>query len=547
LPARRVAEPPANADGWRRTFALYFEDPAIGYDFGVNGTDEYKIGEMIDRTAATMKFTGQDMLVYPGAWYAGIIDGETYNPRNHAQAYREAWLAKFDREGLGIMPTINQNDILLPPESITYAKIDNGSLHDSPYSIFDDGKPNPGGWHGTPPNFNVAHPAVQSALEKAVDTFIAEGRAHPSFKGVVLHLTRHSLAWFGDERAGYNDYCVAAFCRETGNVLPASLNCADPMRGQAYAEWLRADPARWEAWLDWRCRVVADLYRRLATKLRAARPDLKLMVNNFLLPDWKHPDFGSENFIPEAARRAGLDHRLLSNVPNLIVCQTEIPADYRFFGPKDPADPKDNGRFGLVRATAEPAQRELYSKCGDWTFLSGASYPWANQHDRYWESAVGNPARNGGAPTLSCDWLKECTWRVTTINPSGRSALRHYALPFRHHDVLGLSKGGFLIGTYGTEEVLLPFIRAFRALPAVPFADVSSQGDVRVRGARFGGQDYTYAINIGETVAEVRLDLPSGSRDLVSGDAPPTALRLAPYELRAFAAPSPANILPVSH
>ena len=113
--------------------------------------------------------------------------------------------------------------------------------------------------------------------------------------------------------------------------------------------------------------------------------------------------------------------------------------------------------------------------------------------------------------------------------------------------MLGLSKGGFLIGTYGTEEVLLPFIRAFRALPAVPFADVSSQGDVRVRGARFGGQDYTYAINIGETVAEVRLDLPSGSRDLVSGDAPPTALRLAPYELRAFAAPSPANILPVSH
>ena len=180
LPVAAIREPAANADGWRRTFALYYEDPAIGYDFGIDGVDAQKVGPMIDRIAATMKYTGQNLLAYPGSWYGGLMDGE-YNPRVHAPAYREAYYAKFDREGLGFMPTINQNDIVLPPDSISRAKIEDGSLHSSPYSIFDDGRPNPGGWHGTPPNFNIAHPDVQAALERAVDAFIAEGRAHPSF------------------------------------------------------------------------------------------------------------------------------------------------------------------------------------------------------------------------------------------------------------------------------------------------------------------------------------------------------------------------------
>jgi len=541
LPVAAIHEPAANADGWRRTFALYFEDPAIGYDFGIDGTNEERVGPMIDRIAATMKYTGQNLLAYPGSWYAGLMDGE-YNPRVHAPAYRTAYYAKFDREGLGFMPTINQNDIILPPGSITRDKIEDGSLLASPFSIFDDGRPNPGGWHGTPPNFNIAHPDVQQALEREVDTFIAEGSAHPSFKGVVLHLTRHSLTWFGDERAGYNDYAVEAFARAKGLTIPVDRK--DPMRGKTYADWIRANA--YEAWLDWRCGVVADIYRRLAAKLRAARSDLKLMVNTFLLPDWRHPDFGKENFIPEANRRAGLDVRMLADVPNLIVCQTEIPADYRWFGPMNPFNPKDNGRWREFRTTAEPAHRNLYFKRGDYALLDGAAFPWVNQHDRYWESAIGRTTKGQPGKTLSCAWLKECPWRVTTINPSGRHALKHYAVPFRYHDVLGLSKGGFLIGTYGTEDVLVPFIQAFRALPAVVFDDVGGSSDslVKVRQKEFGGKSYFYAINTSEKTASVTLKVPPGTEDLVTkarlaqdGSPQTVTLDLQAYELRSFAAP----------
>ncbi|MBO7685646.1 MAG: hypothetical protein J6V72_04645, partial [Kiritimatiellae bacterium] len=287
------------------------------------------------------------------------------------------------------------------------------------------------------------------------------------------------------------------------------------------------------------------------------------MVNTFLLPDWRHPDFGKENFIPEANRRAGLDVRLLADVPNVIICQTEIPADYRFFGPMNPSSPKDNGRWREFRATAEPASRNLYFKRGDYGILEGAAvaqerdppgaavaqerdlpgaaFPWVNQHDRYWESAIGRITKDQPGKTLSCAWLKECPWRVTTINPSGRHALKHYAVPFRYHDVLGLSKGGFLIGTYGTEDVLVPFIQAFRALPAVVFEDVAGvAGDplVKVRRKVFDGKTYLYAINTSEKPARVTLDVSPGTEDLVTGQrvASPLTLDLQAYELRSFSA-----------
>ena len=538
LPVAAIDEPPVNDDGWHRTFALYYEDPAIHFDFDVGGTRADTFGAFADRAAALMHYTGQNLLCYPGSWYCGVI-GEDYMPRVHVTGYRSAWYEKFDREGLGFMPTINQNNIRVPSGAVTREMIENGSLNMSPISIWDDGKPNPGGWHGTPPNFNIAHHDVQSEIERAVDLFIEEGRDHPSFKGVALHLTKHCLCWFGDERSGYNEYAIRAFCRERGIAFPASIDGAAPLRGKAYAEWLREDPVRWEAWLDWRCDVVARLYRRLAEKLRAARPDLKLVVNSFLVPDFRHPDFGKENFVAEANRRAGLDPRKLADVPNISICQTEVPADYRFRGPAP-------GRWKEFAETAAPIEREQWFRRGSYALLDGARFPWVNQHDRYWESRIGGVTAKPGPGSLACPWLKECGWRVTTINPSGRHALKHYAAPFRFHDLQALSKGGYLIGTYGTEEVLVPFIQAFRALPAVVFDDLPGldpESPVRVRAKAFRGKAYFYAINTGDAPAEVRLAIPAGTTDLVGGEAvegdraATVTLKLEPYELRSFSAP----------
>lgn len=527
---KRLAKDAPRA-GWNRVVALYFEDPAIGYDFAVpsDGFLPGDLGNLIDRTAALMKFTGENLLAYPGAWYHGLI-GERYNPRRHAPDFLSAWYAKFDREGLFLMPTVNLNTMPVPDGLVTRASMSDGSLHGSVVAIHDTGRPNWGGWHDTPPNFNFHHTEVRRHISETIAALVEQGAGHPSFKGVCMHLTRHCFLWFGDEKSGYNDGTVEAFARAKGLALPDGLK-KDPLRGRAYAAWLRANA--WDDWLQWRCDVVTDFYVKEARKLAARRPDLKLWLNYMVPANLSHPDFLKDGFMSSAWRGAGLDPvRLTKEIPNLVLGQTMVPADYRW---------RQNYPSPAVRAH----QRVLDTLPGFYANLKGAAFPLVHQHDRYWESPIG--ASSGGGNTLSCDWLKECPWRVSTINPSGIHALRHFVEPLRYGDVLGLSKGGFLIGTYGMEDVLVPFVQAFRALPAVVMDDVPcGVDDVRVRQCTFNGRSYFYVVNTGATPRAVTLAFPAKTENLVSGEtfggglfggATTQELKLGPYELRSYTAP----------
>ena len=532
LPAADVREPPPapGAAVGRRLAALYYEDPSIGSDFATpsGGRRRADLEDDIDRTAALMKFTGENLFSYPGAWYQGLID-EEYNPRHHAIDFLDAWYEKFDREGLFVIPTVNPNVMPTPGLTVTRAMMEDGSLHPTPFAIHDTGKPNWGHWHDTPPNFNIHHPDVQREVARFVDALAEQGAAHPSFKGVCLHVTRHGFLSFGDAQSGYNDYTVAAFAKAKGLTLPAGLK-AKPLRGADYAAWLRANA--WEDWIQWRCDVVTAFYAKLAKSLAARRPDLALWVNYMIPADGKHPDFQKPDFMTQAWRGAGLDAAGLTRAaPNILVGQTMFPADYRW-----------KGLFRFASPEAREHQRVIDEMPGFYANLKGASFPVVHQHDRYWESAVGS-----SKSTLSGDWLNECGWRVSTINPSGRNALRHFVEPLRFVDVLGVSKGGFLVGTYGMEDALVPFLQAFRALPAVVMRDVAAAGDVRVRQADFAGESYFYVVNAGLKPARVTLEFPAKTRNLVTGETfkgklfglrgETRTLDLAPYELRSFAAP----------
>ena len=98
------------------------------------------------------------------------------------------------------------------------------------------------------------------------------------------------------------------------------------------------------------------------------------------------------------------------------------------------------------------------------------------------------------------------------------------------------SKGGFLVGTYGTENVLVPWMRAFRALPAVKMSDCGGDDLVKLRTADFRGRRYFYALNTDSRERVVRFDFPDGTTDVLSGRRVSGAddLRLQPYELRSY-------------
>ncbi len=534
LPAARV-NPAPPVDGQRRDVGVYYEDPAINYGFGVSGAAMPGFETMIDRLVAYLKYSGQNLFAYPLVWYHGYI-GETYNPRNHAEDFLDAFLLKFDAANLEFLGTMNQNNMPFPRELITPKTIADGSLHPTAIAIWDTGKPNPGGWHGTAPNFNIFHADVQKEVLANVDRILAVGAAHPSFKGIVLHLPRHSMLWPGDITSGYNDYVIEAFEKETGVKVPVDRQA--PLRGKLYAEWLLAN--RREEWIDWRCRKLARFYRDLADRLTARRSDLRLVVNSMIpIPQTGEARFTASDYVEVKNREAGLDPKYYRDADNIILDQTIYPADYRWRSGR-PTPPEVLAKLRTI--DTEKSTYELLGK---------ARAPWLHMHDRYWESAVGSATRkehwSDKPNALTAPWFREQAWRVTTLNPAGFHAMRHYVLPLRYTDLLGVTKGGFLMGTYGMEEELTPFVQAFRALPAKRFNDLATGSKTVVARQLEGeGAHWFYVVNTDGTPAKATVECSAGAVDLVGGGTLAkgrSTLELAPYQLRSFKAPAGSRVV----
>ena len=139
-------------------------------------------------------------------------------------------------------------------------------------------------------------------------------------------------------------------------------------------------------------------------------------------------------------------------------------------------------------------------------------YPFALFSDSYYETAIGAPAdANGkyrGDGRLYGDWLKkEFSWRVSHINAAGREALRPFAKALKDGDMLFFAKGAFLISLNGMEDVLVPWMREFRKIPAVQFKDEKGNWPeaVKVRTAEVDGRRHAYVVNTGFEPVEVDL------------------------------------------
>jgi len=540
LPPLDAVRPKAQG-GWHRQLAMYFEDPAISYGFPLpdHGTSAEGMLELVQRTAATMKFAGETMLVYPGAWYHGHMD-DSYNPRSHAPDFLTAWYEGFDREGLGFIPTINTWQIAYRGRPITPETAKDGSLHDTAVSILDTGLPKLKGAHGSNPTYNILHPATQAYLEYVVDAMLAQGADHPSFKGICIHFGRTTITTFGSAESGYNDYAVAAFEKACG--VRVEVDRQSPLRGKDYAAWLRARPVLYEKWLTWRCEALAAFWGRIARKMSARRPDLKLWFNGYPMTAVTRPEFLDDGFARQMIRDAGVDAEILVRAAkNIVVSPCLVPADYRWRNPGSlPADRREER---LAK------DRDYYKMPVSYAFCAAdESFPWNALHDLYWESAVGGDGSLCGfgkaakdEVSLNSPWLRECRWRVTALNPAGRHALAHLVAPLGIRDVLGISKGGFLIGTYGMEEPLREFSAAFQALPAVRMKEFFRQGTVVGREVRYDARRYFYLVNAGAEEVRVDFDFPAGSHDLVTGECRQgrETFVLKPYELRSFAVCDP--------
>ena len=530
--------PAAPVAGRVRRFALRFEDIAIASCFGCGFGPDRNPTLGIDRIASYMKFIGADALVTPGAFYAGLIgDGSAgYNPRRYPPHYLREACRRFGRDGLSLYASINQQRFADIPAHLALRSLTDGSLHDSPIALLADGYPNWGKWHFSPTYYNISHPAVQDALTGEIDALLDECASEPAFKGICLDLFNSiNVGWWGSAEAGYNDYSIEAFEKATGLRVAPETDRADPARGRAYHDWLRANA--WDTWLDWRCDVVADLYARIAERIRARRPDLELWVS--ASPPWRpdlalRPDLHAPDIVEKTLREAGIDARKLAAIPNLAFGELSMPCWYRDELRKTPHCPPG----------AREYVRDLPETPGMHAAARKTPHPLAILHDSYYETDIGGPVvRNQwgrkGDGRLEGDWLDEPDWRVTAFNASGREALRPYATALAHGDMLAFARGGFLLGTAGTEDVLRPFVANFRALPAVAFRDVplpaGSPAAARIRKAVVNGRTWYYVLNTGYEPCQIAL--PEPLVDALTGKPAPQRLALDAYELKALRAP----------
>ncbi len=506
-------------NGWGRHFGSFWEDPAIIEDFGADWGSAKSVSKILDRKAALMKYCGQDTFVYPGAWYFGLIAHDVYNPRYHSRHFLQAVYEKFDAEGLFVIPTVNQQSIPFDSGIVTRKTMSDGSLHDTAISIFDTGKPNWGGWHQTPPNFNILHPDTQAEFLRTVRALAREGTKHTSFKGICLHVPEHSCFTWGSISSGYNDYAVDAFSKETGVRVPGDRR--DPLRGRVYAEFLKTKA--YDRWVSWRCEKLTDLYVQAAGIIRRARPDARLFVCPWMQPDFKSPEYMKPGYPLRRIREAGIDPELLSRrIPGVIVGTVAVPSQWR-----------NSLKESKLSEAAKKRYLELESSADAYELLEPADYGWVNLHDAYFESPIGRDAAGAGA--LSGDWFSEKRWRVTCINACGANSMRYYALALKFNDVMALSRGGYLIGVYGMEERMAKFARVFRALPAVRFEDVKSRNpNATIRSKTVDGRRYVYAVNT--SPEPQRVSVGSSGVDIVTGESTDGVWTLEAYELRGMVA-----------
>jgi hypothetical protein len=516
-----------------RYAGLYWEDPVIAQDFGWTGTDYTQWDQTLSRAMDYLTWTGQDLLVYPTVWYFGPIYQSRVEPgtwpsggRYHPAEYPRLIAQRCSQRGIKFVPTYT---IWRLPSLAEWIRSPEEVIAGTPSvnTVTRDGKVLTETNWGSPPLLNAQHPRVQQALLDLIDEHVAMCGDQPSFAGVGFALWPSSPMQAGAKLVtSFDDWSLGEFARSTGAKLPGDPK--SPERFKRRADWILGDPARKAAWIRWRCDCMTRFYAEAARHLAAAGPEAKLR----LMIQEPYPERGGDP--AQELREQGLDLPALAKNPQIVLDRWLNQTAHRS-SEKDGDDP---AKIYYDQAELTPHFQKPFS---------GLPRSSATVHQQYFEShaVLGNP----NAPKLHFPppWEIEAYGRACQPVPWGRHFLRHWARSLFLFDAQWLSIGGFSLGTEGAEPEVSEFVRAFKALPQVPFSDVGCTGAVVVRGALAEGFRWVYAVNITNHDAPLALHVAGGTlQDCATGEAAGNAgqlnTSLRPYDLRVWRVPASAVV-----
>ena len=528
----RLAVAPFKGSVPAREIGLYHEDPVFADCYGTlpGKPDMHFFPEfetVIDRMLDYHQSFGMSTVHYPISWYHGPLFGSEAEPltdfggRPHPAGFPKYLMRRLAARGMSFNGWLHlhQIDSLLPYTITDDDRVRNGE--ETVINMRSDNRLFFRAWHGRDPVYNPLDPHVQEAVKRQFAEIVARYGDEPALNGLTLNTVRHSIFAFGSLESGYNDVNLVRFQSETGIRIPVERN--DRFRFAKSYQWLMVNAK--EPWIQWRCRRLHDYYKELAGMLGAKRNDLTLGVVIFAAEDGKATaDYlGATQRPLEWAREQGIDPTLYANDPEIVFRYSMVPADLRWRRGHGSTEPET---YAVRTVNSAP---EIVAPI---TLTPSAS---VNMHDRYFENDVAQKAPLKGLSSKT----SECGWRVSALNGNTVNGLENHVFALNNLDALTITKGGFLVGTFGIEDKIGRFAKAYRALPAVKFNDVAGLADpVRVRQKVVDGGNFFYVLNRLPYPVAAEIQLAGAEAvDLVSGETSSNgklSLTLRPYDLRTF-------------
>lgn len=333
--------------------------------------------------------------------------------------------------------------------------------------------------------YNPLDARVQDAMLHVVAELVARYSHHPSFAGVTISMTPDGFSQLPGEDWGGDARTVGEFAAQKGLQLPAERSA-----------WPAATR---DAWLDWRCERLANLYRDMALLVSGKRPDATLYLAGARLAQSPsvqrvmRPALPRQSDIADALRELGIAPARLHATPNLLLLRPQL-LGATSVSPATVAIHEFNESPETTEAFADPRASGAYL-LHDPTLLRLESFDQLSPFGR--ENTLMSLAAQ--------------------VTPAGTANRRRFGQALAQLDAQVIFEGGWMV-PLGQEESIRDFLRVYRQLPAAAFREVTREPTrwqpLRVRSLRSEHATCLYLVNDSPWVVGgiVRLTLPLGAQ-----------------------------------
>ncbi len=305
------------------------------------------------------------------------------------------------------------------------------------------------------PTLDPLRPEVQQLTFNLLSEIASRCASSPAVRGIGIRAngkigtcyTSDQDGWRGAKLSGYSSWDLQQFRNDTGSGVPTSPP------GTAY-DWLRARPAEWEAWINWRCVKTREFWLACRDLIKGYRRDLIFYVQCDLPSEvpGTNIEWAQGETPYNLLRHHGYDPNMFASDAGIVITRGMMVALDRFKHSNRWTPPWGSNYENYRLFHYAPGVAELYATA------EGRSCEF---YQDYWEEAF-NAYFEFGSPGDPNGFF-----RTNTPAAFNRAFFAGAAMSVRRQDPDTMTWLGWNRPTLGHESELRKFAQAFRALPAV--------------------------------------------------------------------------------